>query len=109
VGRWVEAPGWHKHVEQDGHDAVDRVSAAVLEDMRQYCPVDTGELIESLDRGFTDDTTARVGSKGVKHSVYVEEGHEIVYRGADGELVRTGEFVEPQPYMRPALYQERAL
>lgn len=107
--RIVTEPGWHDHVQQIGQDKQDQVSKDVLTDMHALVPVDTGALDESLTWGRTDDTTTRVGSTDKDYSVYVEEGHEIVYVDGQGRKVRTGRFVEPQPYMRPALFRERAL
>lgn len=107
--RIVEELGWHEHALEIGRDKQDQVSRDVLTDMHAIVPIDTGALDESLTWGRTDDTTTRVGSKDKDYSVYVEEGHEIVYVNAAGVKVRTGRFVEPQPYMKPALYRERSL
>jgi hypothetical protein len=109
MAQFVAEPGWHDHVMGIERDKQDQVSKDVLVDMRAGCPVDTGALLESLDEGRIDDTITRVGSRDLDYSVYVEEGHEIVYVDAAGRKVRTGRFVEPQPYMKPALYRERAL
>lgn len=107
---WVDEPGWHDTVMTIAHDKHDDVSRGVLRDMQAGCPVDTGALLASLDWGRTDDATTRVGSRDKDYSVYVEEGHEVVYRDrTTGMKVRTGRFVEPQPYMRPALFREREL
>ncbi|HEX3778531.1 MAG TPA: hypothetical protein VHX38_02610 [Pseudonocardiaceae bacterium] len=107
--RIVEERDWHDHVLKIGQDKQDQVSRNVLTDMHVLVPIDTGALDESLTWGRTDDTTTRVGSTDKDYSVYVEEGHEIVYVNTSGVKVRTGRFQPPQPYMKPALFRERSL
>lgn len=110
MARFVEEPGWHDHVLAIEHEKQDQVAKDVLTDMRVMVPVDTGDLLDDLDWGRIDDTTVRVGAKTLDYSVYVEEGHEVVYRDqATGEKVRTGRMVPPQPYQKPALFRERDL
>jgi len=109
MGEFREEPGWREHVDVFKHDLLEKAAAAILGDMRLGAPVDTGALVESLDSEVVGDT-ARIGSKDVDYAAAVEDGHRIVYRDREtGELVDTGERVPPQPYMAPALYQERDL
>lgn len=109
MGRFVEEPDWHDRVMGIARDKQDTVSRDVWRDMRAGTPVDTGDLLFSERWVRVDDLTTQVGSD-LDYSVYVEEGHEVVYRDRNtGEKVRTGRFVPPQRYMRPALFQERAL
>lgn len=102
--------GWHEHVTAACRELLDaKLGPAILTDMQAGCPVDTGTLLGSLDKELVDDSTLRVGSRDVKYSVYVNEGHRIAYRGQGGETVYTGGVVPPQDFMRPALYRERSL
>lgn len=101
----------------------------ILDDMRRYCPVDTGRLVGSLDAQVVVDEgdglpTLEVGSfpdddGDVEYAAAVELGFygpELVRahmrRSPKGvehvvrEHIRQGHTPE-QPYQRPALYQER--
>lgn len=102
---WHEEPGWHEHAATAGHDVLSRIAHEVLADAKVLAPVDTGRLRESLKAEVSGDT-ARVGSN-VDYAGYVEEGHRVAYRGADGAVHYTGAVVPPQPYLRPALFRER--
>lgn len=100
--------GWHEQVMAQARQWLDeKIGGGILADMKAGCPVDTGRLVTSLDKGMTDDTTLRVGSTDVDYSVYVNEGHRVAYRGADGNTVYTGEIVPAQDFMRPALFRKR--
>ncbi len=101
--------GWHEHVTAAGREALERIASAILVDAKAACPIDTGVLVASLDKEIVDDTTARVGSKDVKYSTYVEEGHRIFAEIAPEVWGDTGKVQPPQPYLRPALYRERSL
>jgi hypothetical protein len=100
--------GWHARVMADARQWLDdKIGGGILADMKAGCPVDTSRLLNSLDKGMTDDTTLRVGSKDVDYSVYVVEGHRVAHRGKDGNTVYTGAVVPAQDFMRPALYRQR--
>src|SRR5690242_20119554 len=100
-------PGWHTHIERLARDLLERVADDVLDDAQRIVPIDTGRLLMSLGMEIRG-TTARIGSRDVDYSVYVELGHRIVYRDRNtGELVDTGRVQPPQPYLRPALYRVR--
>jgi hypothetical protein len=108
VAEFRVAQGWHEHVAKAGTKLLDeKIGPQILSDMQAGCPVDTGRLVASLDYGLTDDSTVRIGSKDVDYSVYVNEGHRIVYRGRDGRKHDTGRVQPPQDFMRPALYRQR--
>lgn len=98
---------WRERIAADMRDILSRVTGDVLRDAQAACPVDTGHLRESL-RSATEGTVGRVGTD-LNYGLYVEEGHRIAYRGADGETHYTGGVVAPQPYLRPALYKKRSI
>jgi hypothetical protein len=103
-----EEDGWHAKVMAQASQWLDeKIGGGILADMQAGCPVDTGDLLKSLDKGMTDDTTLRVGSRDVDYSVWVNEGHRVAYRGRDGNTVYTGAIVPPQDFMRPALFRKR--
>lgn len=73
----------------------EQVAADVLADARRGVPVDTGELQGSLEVEKDESAKVyRVGSTDVEHSVYVELGTRKM---------------AAQPYLRPALYKNRAM
>lgn len=96
------ASGWEGRLTGDVADLLEHVAVAVEADAKAGCPVDTGHLRDSIEHEVSGDT-ARVGSN-VDYAGYVEEGHRIVAWGHD-----TGRFQPPEPYLRPALYRQRAL
>jgi hypothetical protein len=107
---WREEPGWRDNIAAAGRDLLDNhIGPAILADMQHGCPIDTGKLLTSLDKAMVDDETLRVGSRDVDYTVFVVEGHRIVYRNRDGDLVDTGRIQPGQDFMRPALYRRRGL
>ena len=99
---------------------------AILGDAQEYCPVDTARLVTSLDKQVRDDERLPVlevgsfpdGDGDVPYAAAVElgfHGPEAVRgftRTVNGReqavrpFTREGNVPE-QPYLRPALYQER--
>lgn len=99
---------------------------AILGDAQQYVPVDTGRLLGSLDQQVRDDERLPVLEVGsfpdadgdVEYAAATELGFDgtesvrgFVRQTRHGEQVvapfeRQGHTPE-QPYLRPALYQER--
>ncbi|WP_328448983.1 HK97 gp10 family phage protein [Amycolatopsis sp. NBC_00438] len=100
-----EAADWREQISADVRELFGRLVGEVLDDAQRLVPVDTGHLRESLSSEINGDT-ARIGSD-LNYALYVEEGHRVAYRGADGETVFTGDVVPPQPFLRPALYRRR--
>lgn len=102
MGGYAEDPDARSHIDESKAAMLDRLSSRLLDLMQRGTPVRTGRLRESERRSISGDT-ARVGSD-LDYSLYVEEGHRVAYRGADGQKHYTGTVVPPEPYMRPALY-----
>lgn len=106
------------HVE---HQLVLPLAEAVAEDARRLAPVDQGDLQESIEVVPVSWDTALVGSD-LDYAAAVELGarpHTIrVKRAKTLANAETGQVFGPvvhhpgtpaQPYLRPALYRERAL
>lgn len=108
MGEFHEESGWRAHLAPAKHELLEKkLGPAILGDMKVGVPVDTGELRDSLDFEVIGDDTLRVGSKDKEYAGWVEDGHLQAYRGPNGETVYTGQLVEGQPYMKPALFRER--
>lgn len=111
----TDDPGWHARIDQIGSNLLNHTGEAVLDDARTIVPVSRdgsngnppGTLRASL-RMARSDFVARIGSD-LDYSVWVEEGHRVAYRGADGATHYTGAVVPPESYLRPALFRERDL
>lgn len=104
----------------------DHLGPAILGDAQEYCPVDTARLVTSLDMQVRDDDRLPVLEVGsfpdaegeVPYAAAVElgfHGPESV-RGFTRNVHGREQVVRPferignvpeQPYLRPALYQER--
>jgi hypothetical protein len=104
----------------------DTLGPDISDDARTLCPVFAGEnstagyssleiaerlgnvtpgaLLESIEFHLNghDLIVSATGSDERSYAYYVETGHRIVVFGYD-----TGEYKEPQPFLRPALYQIR--
>lgn len=101
----------------------DRLGPDIARDARRYCPERTGALAESIEHHLEGDdliVSATGGADGRTYAAYVELGtrpHEIrptekkalYWPGAAhpvGKVNHPG--TRPQPFLRPALYQERS-
>jgi hypothetical protein len=97
----------------------ERIGRAILGDAQHLVPKKTSRLRDSL-RAEVHDKVLRVGSLDCNYATYVEMGtspHVIVPRnkkalywpGADHPVARVNHpGTQPQPYLRPALYQRRS-
>jgi hypothetical protein len=111
-------PSARAHVDAAIGRWLDLLGAQILADARQFVPVDTGRLKESLDAEVRDKVL-RVGSRDVNYCLYVEYGtapHVITPRfkkalhwpGADHPVAKVNHpGTRPQPYLRVALFQRR--
>lgn len=105
---YIEDPDWEEHLEAEKQRIFHKVVNDIRDDAKVLAPVDTGKLKQSIDSEFPEDDLGIVRAN-VYYAPYVEEGHRVAYRGADGQTHYTGEVVPPQPFMRPALYRRRDL
>lgn len=77
-----------------------KLGAVIAADAARYAPKRTGELAGSI-HPVVEGTTVRIVASA-PYAAYVEEGHRIVAWGHN-----TGKIEPPEPFLRPALYQER--
>lgn len=101
-------PDWHDKVKADLEGRFRKLLDVMADDARTLAPVDTGLLKKSINSEVVDETTGIVRA-GVYYAPYVEEGHRVAYRGADGQKHYTGEVVPPQPFLKPSLFRKRDL
>lgn len=97
-------PNWETHIGELKAEHLAAVVGRVKVAAEAAAPVDTGAMLASVYSEIDGDT-GRVGSP-LYYALYVEDGHRVAYRGADGEIHYTGDVVPPQPWLRPALYSE---
>ena len=82
-----------REIDQAVEGLLERVAAAVERDAKRFAPVDTGHLRDGIHAEEPRGNTVRVVAPA-DYAAYVEDGTE---------------HMAAQPYLRPALYRERAL
>jgi HK97 gp10 family phage protein len=106
-------------IEQSTQKALLKGGAMFESDAKERCPVDTGELRESIHTEAKDAQTVTVGTS-CEHGVYVEYGtgpkgdpsvpHTTKkswrYKGKDGSW-HTSHGQPPQPFMRTAFSKNK--
>lgn len=100
-------PGWEDKVRSAADGVLrDKLGPAIADDAKRYCPKRTGALADSIEHHMEGHTlvVSATGSDERTYAAYVELGHRIVAWGH-----ATGRVQPPQPFLRPALYQARAL
>lgn len=102
MAHFVAEPGWRETVDEYKRQVLSQVVGQVQEIAKRLAPVDTGHLRESISSIIEGDIGTVMAT--ADYALFVEEGHRIAYRGADGEVHYTGGVVPPQPFLRPALY-----
>jgi hypothetical protein len=91
---------WDEFAEQ-------RLGPDIADDARRYAPKRTGALADSIESHVEDDhklIVSATGSEEREYAAYVELGHRV-YHPSTG--ITGPEVVPAEPYLRPALYQER--
>ncbi|NUU26115.1 MAG: HK97 gp10 family phage protein [Streptomycetaceae bacterium] len=102
-----EDPRWPAALGKLKREFLDtRLGPPILADMTASAPVDTGALRDSLRVDVLDDDHLRF-STDRDYAAAVHDGHEIAYRGPDGQTVHTGRYVDGRPYMTGPLYRAR--
>ena len=122
----VEIDGeWEPHVREAMHGLFrDRLGPDISRDAARYCPERTGALKDSIEHHLEGDdliVSATGGADGRTYAAYVELGttpHIIRAHGPYSLHNReTGQYfgpvvhhpgTKPQPFLRPALFQERS-
>ena len=100
-------PGWENLIQAAAdHLLENNLGPKITADARRYCPVDKGDLRDSIAQHMEDHTLviSATGSKERTYAAWVELGHRV----AHGRHGRVGpEVVPPEPFLRPALMQPR--
>jgi hypothetical protein len=78
----------------------EKLGPDIAEDARQFAPVDTGYLREHISHSV-DGHELRV-TAAADYAAAVENGHRVVVDGQE-----TGDWVDPQPFLQPALFKTR--
>lgn len=113
-------PGWEKKLDNAISDFMKDLADDVLDDMRRFCPVDTGRLKADLG-DEVQGKYARIGARSVPYAIYVEEGvgpHIIEPNSAEAlywpgathpveEVHHPG--YEGRHFMKRALYRKRGV
>lgn len=86
---------------------LDVLGPAIRDDAKRFCPKRTGALADSIERHLEEHAliVSATGSPDRDYAVYLELGHRIYHPSTK---TAGPDVVAPQPYLRPALYQERA-
>lgn len=116
----VMDPNWPAHLQQRIPEINMRMAKAVAADARLACPVDDGDLRDSIEpKQHGADARVHVGTDHWAPTEYGSLPHEIRSTGPwplrnakTGEVF--GQVVQhpgtpAQPFMRPALYTKRSL
>lgn len=107
AGTQIEG-GWEENLLARWDEYADgNLGPAIRDDAKRYCPVDTGDLKDSIEHVVATDHTLIVSAYGSNerwYAAYVELGHRV-YHPSTG--VVGPEIVPPQSFLRPALYQQR--
>lgn len=112
---WKPDPDAQAHIADLKATLLRRATAETLEDVVRGCPVSPDGsngnppgYLRDHQRSAISGDTSRIGSD-VDYSVWVEDGHRVAYRGADGVKHYTGTVVPPEPFLRPAALRKRDL
>lgn len=101
--------GWQDKLDAAIEEFLDeRLGPDIARDAKRYCPERSGALMESIEHHIEDGdliVSATGGAGGRVYAAYVELGHRV-YHPSTGEV--GPEVVPPQPFLRPALYQQRS-
>lgn len=83
-----------------------RLGPDIADDARRYCPERTGDLKDSIESHVEDGTliVSATGNDERTYAAYVELGHRV-YHPSTG--IVGPEIVAPEPFLRPALMQQR--
>lgn len=102
-------PDWTGRVhERTDALLLDRLGPAIVADERRLCPVDTGNMLEHCEppRLGGDSGHDLIIENSAGYSRWVEEGHWTPAEINGHPAHQT--WVPPQPFIRPAVWQERA-
>lgn len=102
--------GWHERLMERWRQFADaKLGPAVTDDMRRYCPVDTGALRDSIEHHMNGDALivkATGGADDRVYAAYLELGHRVWHPSTG---ITGPETVAPEPFIRPAVYTVRRM
>jgi hypothetical protein len=100
---------WEEQVHAAWDDFADsRLGPDIAGDARRYAPKRSGALADSVEHHLEEHdliVSASGGEGGRTYAAYVELGHRV-YHPSTG--ITGPEIVPAEPFLRPALYQERS-
>ena len=102
-------PGWQPRVDAAVEQFLEeRLGPDIASDAKRYCPERTGALKDSIEHHIgaagTLIVSATGGAGGRTYAAYVELGHRVFHPST---RIVGPEVVPPEPFLRPALYQQR--
>ena len=93
-----------------GKVARERLGPAIREDAKRFCPVDTGALRDSIKDSYDEASqtlyVTATGDGERNYAYFVETGHRVWHPSTG---IVGPQRVAPEPFMRPAIWQQRAL
>lgn len=107
MARFEENPDWKAAIGEYKHEVLADVLGQVHDIAERTAPVDTGFLKSRVYSSTAVDGESGVVGDDADYALFVEEGHRVAYRGADGVIHYTGDVVPPQPYLRVGLNSAR--
>ena len=100
--RVEENPDWREALDTRKREVLSDTVQQIHEMADRIVPVDTGHLKSRLYSSVDVDGMSGVVGDDADYALYVEAGHRVAYRGADGVVHYTGTVVPPQPFIRTA-------
>lgn len=99
----------------------ERLGPDIANDAKRYCPKRTGDLADSIEHHVEDDNliVSATGSDEESYAYYVEMGTRphvirpngkkaLFWAGAEHPVKKVNHpGTKPEPFLRPALFQER--
>jgi hypothetical protein len=101
--RFEENPEWRAALDEMSKTTLGEALVAVHDIAQRVVPVDTGYLESRLYVSQAVDGKSGVVGDDADYARWVEEGHRVAYKAADGTIHYTGNVVAPQPYLRVGL------
>lgn len=97
--------GWSRQLDGDIRELLEtHYGPAIVEDAKAACPVRSGKLKESIHPVMRDDGMAVQIHADAKAED--RNGNDLDYTYA-GYVEEGTQHMDPQPYLRPALYRRR--
>lgn len=105
--RVEDNPDWHVEIHATNRETLADALVQMHEIADRTVPVDTGHLKERLYSYVDVDGTSGVLGDDADYALWVEDGHRVAWRGADGTVHYNGNVVPPQSFIRVAVNSVR--